>query len=53
MNEIQLSTFTWLWIIGILVGVGIIFGYMLGLWENEMVNKAIEKAKKDDIQYGG
>ena len=53
MNEIQLSTVSWLFIVGISGGVGILLGYMLGLWENEMVNKAIEKAKKDDIQYGG
>jgi len=52
MNEIQISTFTWLWILGMSVCVGIFFGYMLGLWENKMVEKAIDQAKKEDIQYG-
>ena len=52
MNEIQLSTFTWLWIIGLSGAIGVILGYMLGLWENHIVKKAIEEAKKEEIQYG-
>jgi len=46
MNEIQISTFTWLWILGLSVCVGILFGYMLGLWENHITKKAIEKGKE-------
>jgi len=51
MNEIQISTFTWIWITALSTSVGIVFGYMLGLWENHIVKKAIEEAKKEDIQY--
>ncbi|MFH1350405.1 MAG: hypothetical protein ABII26_05655 [Pseudomonadota bacterium] len=47
MNEIQISTVSWLFIVGISVGVGILFGYMLGLWENHIVKKAIEMGKED------